>query len=190
MTKKKALVYLLIAIISISVTAFLNYFFLRDKTKNFAKECQPAIAPSCQSHIDTLTKSKKFTEAITILQERKSENEQILRNFKRKINNKNLLKMNAKDATDTLLKCAEDEKCKMDFMILGAMKYTINDIVLDSRIIAQIEINELKQQDKSQKILEKAIKFVEKQEYYSNKEQALKVLQNQLEETKNQNIDK
>lgn len=184
MTKKKALMYLIIFIAAVSITAVLKHFYLQDPSKNFPDACRPVIAISCQGYINKLTAEKKYDEAVKIQQVRIKENEKILSFFKRKIQNKCLLSMDMKETEETFKGCIGTKAGKRDYFLLKTAEFTIRDIVIDSLAVSEIQLTEKKEPVQAKKTLKNAIKIVKKNKYFFARESSLKELNRQLKQIK------
>lgn len=188
MTKKKGLIYFIIFILMVSVTYVWQKYYLASPTEKFPDVCKMVIAPSCQYYVTNLSEKGKYAEAVKIQKVRISENEKILNFFKHKINNKCLLGMSPKEADDTLKAChgipAKEEKAKMDYFILSTADFTIQDIVTDSISVSRIERKEFKQPEEALKTLKKAKRIVEKNEFFSLRKEALKLLDAEIKQTR------
>ena len=193
MTKKKALIYSIIFVILVSITAIWKSFYFKDLTKDFPDVCKMVIAPSCQYYIMNISEQKKYEEAVKIQKVRVIENEKILKFYRSKIFNKCLLSMTPKEADESILKCAglpdtaaNADRKKTDYFIIKAADFTIQDIVTDSLAIAEIQLNEFKDPDAAVKTLKNAQKVLNKNPYFSASQEAQKVVQTQLSQIKHQ----
>lgn len=184
MTKKKALIYFVILVVSVSLTAVFKHFFLTDPAKDFPDVCKIAIGPNCTQYLSSLTQEKKYDEAVKIQLVRIHDNKSVLRTFKRKISNKDLLKMDNKKGIEILLSCADTEICKKDYYLLEAAIVTVKDIVNDLVFIADIQENQYKDNVAARKTLNEAIKVLKKNLYVAGSEDTIKALSEKVESLK------
>ena len=85
MTKKKALMYLIILVIAVSTTAIFKKVYFKDEAALLPEPCRNVIAPSCQQYIAEITEKGHKEEVAYIRQIRIKENEKILKYFRKKI---------------------------------------------------------------------------------------------------------
>ena len=180
MTKKKALVYLLIFLILVSITAAWKHFYLKNPAAQFPDECKLVIAPSCQTYINKISKEKKYDEVIKIQKVRISENEKILNVYKWKLSDKTLLFKTKKETLEELKTCIDKPCCKRDLFLLGASDLTIRDIVFDSLIVAEIELKEFNNEKAALKTLRHAKKVVKNNKYFYAKDAAINAIDMQI----------
>lgn len=180
MTKKKALIYLLIFLILICATSIWNYFYLKNPTDKFPDECKMVIAPSCQMYLNKLSKEKKYEDAVKIQKVRISENEKILAFYKFKMKNKFLLFKSSEEAEKELLACINETNCKRDYFLLKACDFTLRDIAIDSMLVAEIELKELQDRKAALKTLKHAEKLIKKNKYFFAKDSAINAIDIQI----------
>ena len=191
MTKKKAIIYAAIFVILVAVTAVWKSFYFKDLTKDFPDVCKMVIAPSCQHYVMNISEQKKYEEAVKIQKVRVIENEKILKFYRNKMFNKCILSMTPKEADETVMKCAglpdtasNAEKKKIDYFILKASDFTIQDIITDSLAIAEIQLQEFKDPKSAMQTLKHAKKVLKQNPYFSAYDEANKVLDQQMSQIK------
>lgn len=191
MTKKKAIIYAVIFIVLVTITAIWKSFYFKDLTKDFPNVCKMVIAPSCQYYLMNISEQKKYEEAVKIQKVRIIENEKILKFYRKKMFNKCILSMTPKEADETVMKCAgipdtatNAEKKKFDYFILKASDFTIQDIMTDSLAIAEIQLQEFKDPKSAMKTLKHAKKVLKQNPYFSAYDEANKVLDQQMSQIK------
>lgn len=189
MTKKKALVYFIIFILSVTLTTIWKKIYLKDLTANFPGVCKTVIAPSCQYYLTSISAEGKFKEAVEIQKVRIIENQNILNFYRKKLTNKCLLNKCSAEAEKIVHEIAKSEekspfmeKSKLDVFIFSAANFTIQDIVTDSVSIAEIQLKEFKDPESAIETLENAKKVLEKNPYYSAQKEALKLIEQQLKQ--------
>lgn len=191
MTKKKAIIYAVIFVVLVAITAIWKSFYFKDLTKDFPNVCKMVIAPSCQYYLMNISEQKKYEEAVKIQKVRIIENEKILKFYRKKMFNKCILSMTPKEADETVMKCAgipdtatNAEKKKFDYFILKASDFTIQDIITDSLAIAEIQLQEFKDPKSAMKTLKHAKKVLKQNPYFSAYDEANKVLDQQMSQIK------
>lgn len=184
MTKKKALIYFLILIVSVSITAICKYYFLTDPAKDFPEACQIAIGPNCTQYLIVLMNEKKYEDVVKILRVRVQDNKNLLSTFKRKIANKDLLKMDNGKVLEAFMACNDVEDCKNDYFTLETAIVTVKDIVNDLILMADIEENQYKDKSAAIKTLKEAINILEKNIYVSGSEYTIKALSEKIDSLK------
>ena len=189
MTKKKALMYLIILVIAVSTTAILKKVYFKDEAALLPDPCQNVISPSCQQYIAEVTEHGSKQEAAYIRQIRVKENEKILKYFRKKISNKCLLSMTPQEAQEAMMKCAATpdtdknaQKKKIDALLLNSANYTINDIIADSIAIAQVQAYTLNDFPTAIKTLKNTQKIIKQNPYYVVSDEANQFLQKQIDE--------
>lgn len=191
MTKKKAIIYAVIFVVLVAITAIWKSFYFKDLTKDFPNVCKMVIAPSCQYYLMNISEQKKYEEAVKIQKVRIIENEKILKFYRKKMFNKCILSMTPKEADETVMKCAgipdtatNAEKKKFDYFILKASDFTIQDIITDSLAIAEIQLQEFKDPKSAMQTLKHAKKVLKQNPYFSAYDEANKVLDQQMSQIK------
>ena len=191
MTKKKAIIYAVIFVVLVTITAIWKSFYFKDLTKDFPNVCKMVIAPSCQYYLMNISEQKKYEEAVKIQKVRIIENEKILKFYRKKMFNKCILSMTPKEADETVMKCSglpdtasNAEKKKIDYFILKASDFTIQDIITDSLAIAEIQLQEFKDPKSAMKTLKHAKKVLKQNPYFSAYDEANKVLDQQMSQIK------
>ncbi len=187
MTKKKALVYLIIFIISVSAAFVWKKLYLKDLTAEFPDVCKVVIEPACQNYLMDISAKGKYEEAAKIQKVRITENTNILNFYRKKVTNKCLLNKCSADADKILQEIAKSkdqsefmEKSKLDIFIFSAADFTIRDIVTDSVAVAEIELKEFKDPASAEKTLKNAKKILLQNPYFLLQEAALKLVEQQL----------
>lgn len=184
MTKKRALIYLIIFIISFWASAAYKYSVKNNPAQKFPNECKNVIAPQCQQYILKASYEKKYKEVVTIQQERIKENERILKYYKTKLADKCLLQMTAKEAEESLISCINKPKGKQDYFLLKTAEFTVKDILVDSVAVAQIQYNEFNDKKAAEKTLKNAQKVLKQNKYVSGREELFKIVGSMLVEMK------
>lgn len=184
MTKKKMLIYFIIFIVSVSITAVFKHYFLIDPAKDFPEVCKIAIGPNCTQHLRALVEEQKYDDVVKILKVRICDNKALLASFKSKISNKDLLKMNSTKVLENLLSCKDLERCKADYYLLETAIVTVKDIVNDSITVADIQENQYKDNAMARKSLKSAIDVLEKNVYVSSADDTIKALSEKIESLK------
>lgn|SRR5574344_536977 len=184
MTKKKAIIYLIIFIVLVTSVQVLKRTFLYDDTKNFPKDCKIVIAPSCQVYINKITAQKKYAEAVKIQQVRIKENQKILAFYKFKIKDKCLFDMTAAEVQKSEQACIGSKKVKEDYLFLKTAEFTIQDILVDSLAVSQIQYNELKDKKSAVKTIKDAKKVLKNNKYFPARDVAFSLLDYQLSKLK------
>lgn len=181
MTKKKALFYLIVLIFAVGLTTVWKKYYFADPAQYFPDACKMVISPSCNEYIINATKEKKYTEAVKIQKVRLSENEKILKFYKRKMRNKCLIEMTADEATESFKSCSIPANKNKDFFLLSASNFTIQDIITDTISVSRIEKNELKDNNAALFTLKQGEKMLLKNKFYPNREVSLKFIQQEIE---------
>ena len=184
MTKKKILTYLIIFILAVWASALFRYFCLYDPAEKLAPACKMVLSPQCQQYVIKISNDKKYEEAVEIQKIRIKENESVLKFFKSKISDKCLLEMNSKQAEESLKKIIETQKGKTDYYLLKTAEFTVKDILTDSLAVAQIQYSEFKDTKAAQKTLRHAQKVLKQNNYVTNTEAMLKLIEKELSEIK------
>lgn len=182
MTKKKAIIYTIIFLVLVCTVQVWKTFYLANPSEKFNDMCKNVLAPSCQVYINQITAEKKYDETVLIQQERIRQNKQVLSFYKRKITNKCLLTMNAKDAHDSLIASADKKTTKKDYFLLKTSQITIQDITIDSLAVAQIQYKELKDAKAAVKTLKNAKKVLKQNEYMPEKDAAIEFIDKKIQE--------
>lgn len=180
MTKKKAIIYSVIFIVLVCTTCIWKHFYLKNPTENFPDDCKLVVAPSCQIYLNKISEEKKYEEAVKIQKVRISENEKILSVYKFKMKNKSLLFKTSEEAEKELISCINKPDCKRDYYLLRACDITLRDIVLDSLVVAEIELKEFKDKKAALKTLKHAEKLVKKNKQFFAKDSATNALDIQI----------
>lgn len=181
MTKKKALMYFIILIVAVMVTSVCKHYFLTDPAQDFPDVCKIAIGPNCSQYLNVLVNEKKYDEFLEIQKVRIYDNKALLARFKRKISNKDLLKLDNTKVMDTLLTCADDAECKKDFYILGTIVDTVKDIVNDLISVAGVYENHYNDAATARRFLNEAISILEKNMYVSGADDTIKALSGKVD---------
>lgn len=184
MTKKKALIYLVIFIVLVGLTLIWKHFYLQDPTKKLAAPCQMVVSPACQAYIMDISLKGKYDEALEIQKIRIKENESVLKFYKRKITDKCLFQMTAKEAEDSLYACIGTQKGKRDYYLLRTAEFTVRDIIIDSLAVSQIQYSEFKDKKAAIKTLKHAKKILKQNKYVSNRDLMFDVINKELSELK------
>lgn len=180
MTKKKAMIYTIIFLVLVCTVQVWKTFYLANPSEKFNDMCKNVLAPSCQVYINQITAEKKYDETVVIQQERIRQNKQVLSFYKRKITDKCLLNMSAKEAQDSLIECAGKETCKKDYFLLKTSQITVQDIVLDSVAVAQIQYKELKDAKAAVKTLKSAKKILKQNKFMPEKDAAIEFIDKKI----------
>lgn len=184
MTKKKALIYLIIFVISFWAAAAYRYSVKNNPAQKFPDECKNVMAPQCQQYILKVSAEKKYEEVLAIQQVRIKENEKVLKFYKSKLTDKCLLQMTAKEAEASLTSCINKPKGKRDYFLLKTAEFTVKDILVDSVAVAQIQYNEFQDKKAAVKTLKNAQKVLKQNMYVSGREELFKVVAGMIEELK------
>lgn len=184
MTKKKALIYLIIFIAAVWSSAIFRYLVLNDPAQKLAPECKMVVSTQCQQYVLKLSAEKKYEEAIQIQKIRIKENESILKFYKSKLTNKKLLKMDSKEAQESLLSVMDTKEGKKDYFLLKTAEFTVKDILTDSLAVSQIQYSEFNDKKNAIKILKHAQKILNQNTYVSNREDLLKIIDKEMSEIK------
>ena len=184
MTKKKAIIYLIIFIVLVTTVQVWKVNFLQSDEKNLPEPCKMVVSTSCQAYINQAVEEKKYEEVVKIKQIRIRENEKLLKFFKSKITNKCLLQMDEKEAAASLYACIDTTKGKNDYYLLKTADFTIRDIILDSFDVAQIQYTEFKDKKAAQKTLKKTQKLINQNKYIIKRDKILEVVNNALSNIK------
>lgn len=184
MTKKKIIIYTIIFIIAICGSYFFKSGIENDPSELFNDSCKMVLAPSCQNYIMDISAEKKYEEAITIQKVRIDENKKLVKFYKNKLENKSLLKMEPTQVEDTLKACIDTPVCKNDYFIIKTAEFTVNDIMIDSLAVAQIQYSEFKNTKAALKTLKDAKKVLNQNSYVANQEQMQKYIDKELSELK------
>lgn len=182
MTKKKAIIYTIIFIVLVTSAQVWKTTFLKNPSEQFNDMCKNVLAPSCQIYLNQITQEKKYEETIKIQQERIRQNKLILSFYHRKIANKCLLSMDAKEAENELTRCEEKPAGKKDLFLLKTSQVTIQDIVLDSLIVSKIQKDELKDTKAAIKTLKNAKKVLEQNKYMPEREAIIEHLNQKIKD--------
>lgn len=182
MTKKKAIIYTIIFIVLVTSAQVWKTTFLKDPALYFNDMCKNVLAPSCQVYINQITQEKKYEETVTIQKERIRRNTQVLSFYRHKITDKCLLSMTAKEADEALSACAGKLTGKKDFFLLKTSQRTIQDIVLDSLIVAQIQFQELNDTKAAIKTLQNAKKVLKQNKYMPERDAGIDYIDKRIEE--------
>lgn len=180
MTKKKALVYILVFIISVGLSAWYKYSVAHDPAVKFNEACKLVINTTCQQYVKEITEQQKYEEVLEIQKYRIKENEKLLKFYKSKLINKKLLKYDAIKLNDELTKNINTEDVKRDYFLLKTAEFTLMDIVVDSIAVAQIQRKEFNDTKSAIKTINNSIKLVKKNKFLTNQEKILEYLQNFL----------
>lgn len=184
MTKKKALIYLIIFIIGVWGSALFRCFILSDPAKNLAPECKMVVSTQCQQYVLKISAQKKYEEAVKIQIIRIKENESILKFYKSKLSDKSLLKMSSKEAEKSLIQRIDTNEGKKDYYLLKTAEFTVKDILTDALAVSQIQYSEIKDKKAAIKTLKKAKRVLEQNVYISNREELFKLLEKEISEIK------
>lgn len=182
MTKKKAIIYTIIFIVLITTVQVWKTTFLKNPAENFDDMCKNVLAPSCQVYINKVTQEKKYEETTTIQKERIRQNKLVLSLYRHKITNKCLLAMTAKEADNELALCAGKLTGKKDFILLKTSQVTIQDIVVDSLVVAQIQYKELNNPKAAIKTLKDVKKILNRNPYMPEREAIIDYLDKKIDE--------
>lgn len=184
MTKKKALIYLIIFIVAVTAAQLWKNELKKNPAEKFNAMCNNVLAPSCQVYLNKITKEKKYKEAVEIQQERIRQNKQVLGIYKLKTSNKLLLFKNTEEVNKELIACINTSKCKKDYFLIKVSDDTIRDIVLDSLIISEIQQKELNDSKAALKTIKQAKYIVKTNRFFYARKEALKEINKQIEELK------
>lgn len=184
MTKKKALIYLIIFIAAVWGSAIFRYFILSDPAKSLSPECKMVVSTQCQQYVLKISAEKKYEEAVKIQKVRIKENKSILKFYKSKLSDKSLLKMNAKEAENSLIPRIDTQDGKKDYYLLKTAEFTVKDILTDSFAVSQIQYSEFKDKKAAMKTLKQAEKVLKQNTYISNRDELFKLIEKEMSEIK------
>lgn len=181
MTKQKIIIYTIIFIVLVTSVQVWKNVFLKNPADNFNPMCKNVLAQSCQIYINQITQEKKYEETLLIQLERLRLNKQILSFYKRKITNKQILKAPEKEADALVQASMEKDFGKKDYFLFKTAQITVQDILVDSFVIAQIYKNELSDKKSAVKILKSAKKIAQDNPYMFNQQKLLEYIDLELE---------
>lgn len=182
MTKKKAIIYAIIFIVLVTTAQVWKTKFLNDPAQHFNDMCKNVLAPSCQVYINKISQDKKYDETVAIQKERIRRNGEVLSFYRHKITDKCLLSMTAKEADEALYACAGKPTGKKDFFLLKTSQMTIQDIIVDSLVVAQIQFAELKDPTAAVKTLKNAKKVLKQNKYMPERDAAIDYIDKRIAE--------
>ena len=177
MTKKKAIMYGIIFIVLFCASLIFRTIVLYNPSENFNDMCKNVFAPSCQVYVGQLLKDKKYDEAAMIQKEKIRQSKQILNVYKRKTTDKCLYKMTAKEADESLMSCIGKPKGKTDYYLLKTSTAVVQDIVMDSVALAQIQSDEQEDTVAAYRTLKSAKKMLKDNPYVPNQKEAIEYLE-------------
>lgn len=177
MTKKKAIMYGIIFIVLFCASLIFRAVVLYNPSKNFNDMCKNVFAPSCQAYVVQIVGEKKFDEAVMIQKEKIRQSKQILNIYKRKTTDKCLYKMTAKEADEALIACIGKPKGKTDYYLLKTSATVVQDIVMDSVAMAQIQSVEMGNHAAAYNTLKSAKKLLKNNPYVPNQKEAIEYLE-------------
>lgn len=177
MTKKKAIMYGIIFIVLFCAALIFRAVVLYNPSENFNDMCKNVFAPSCHVYVAQLVKDKKFDEASMIQKEKIRQSKQILNFYKRKTTDKCLYQMTEKEADESLMACIGQPKGKKDYFLLKTSAVVVQDIVMDSVALAQIESKEMDNPSAAYKTLKSARNLLKKNPYVPNQKKAIEYIE-------------
>lgn len=182
MTKKKALMYLVIFIVAVISTAIFNKVYLTNPAEQFADPCKNVLVSACQVYINQSLDEKKYDEVLEIQKVRLNENIKILKFYETKLRDKCLVQMNANEVEESFEKCSIPKNQNRDTLLIFASNFTIQDIITDAKNISYLSTEHLNDKKTAIKALKKAQKVVKRYKFYPLREQALEQLNNRIKE--------
>ena len=184
MTKKKAIMYSIIFVVLFCAALIFRAVVLYDPSKDFNDMCKNVFAPSCQMYIKEITAQKKYDEAITIRKERIRQSKQIMNFYKRRITDKCLLQMTQKEADESLMSCIGKEKGRIDYLLLKTTDTVIQDIVVDSVAVANLELKANDDTSAAYKTLKSAKNILKKNPYVYGQPEAINYINMKMKKLK------
>lgn len=184
MTKRKAIMYLIILAILVTAAQIWKTNYLSDPASKLPDPCKMVISGQCQQYINKITAEKKYEETVSIQKIRIRENEQLLKFFKKKIQDKCLFEMTAQEADESLQACIGTPKGKRDYFLLKTADFTIRDILVDSLAVSQMQYSELHDKKAAEKTLKHAKKIIKNNKYFEKRADAFKIIEKELSELK------
>ena len=184
MTKKKAIIYSIIFVVLFCASLIFRAYVLYDPSKEFNENCKNVFAPSCQMYVKDITAQKKYDEAIAIRKERIRQSKQIVNLYKRRVTDKCLLQMTEKEADEALVSCIGKEKGRIDYLLLKTIDSVIQDIVVDSITIANLELKANNDAKAAYKTLKSAKSVLKKNPYVHGQPEAINYLNIRMEKLK------
>ena len=184
MSQKKAIIYSIVFVVLFCISLIFRAYVLYDPSKEFNEMCKNVFAPSCQVYVQEITAQKKYDEAIMIRKERIRQSKQIANFYKRRITDKCLLQMTEKEADEALVSCIGKEKGRIDYLLLKTTDAVIQDIVVDSVELAELELTANNDTKAAYKSLKCAKNMLKKNPYVKKQPEAIKFLNMKLEKLK------
>lgn len=180
MTKKRALVYLIIFVVAFWASAAYRCSVKNNPAEKFVDECKNVFDTRCQQYVLKISSEKKYEEALAIQQVRIKENQKTLKFYKSKLTDKCLLQMTAKEAEESLISCINKPKGKKDYFLLKTAEFIVKDIFVDSIAVAQIQYNEFHDKKAAEKTLKNAKKVLSQNLYVSGREDMFRFIDSML----------